>query len=426
MLQIIAMLNNYYDKKLRGYTFINTKIHLHNSISNRREHMKKFNRDIVSAITSVFLIMVLINTAYGFPPGMTYNKSTVQTGPDNTTQLNDTTQSDQDIQLLMHLIEVDAVQFESQNRFDIHETLIFKNNGIKNFSGTLRTWVPDGVSGIKAERRNMMDGTLEYGLPMIQNGNIISWQDKIITQSLPPLYALEYILPAEPQGGLTKSKSYSKKLTYPTLINYKYEGKPGLPAIVLKIRKPVGSSIILQDENRNDISPEDVSEIDDSVLYKFTSPQFKELNIEITKPAVTPAGIAGYAVLGVLILLALSYPVMRKKSEKLQAIEEKIKVSFKREREEISEEPVEESVEGPEEDIEAAPGAPPAAGADHGELAGKTREELESEKSGILSRISELDKDYSAGNLMDEEYEELLNSYRQKLEKIDKISGRSE
>lgn len=422
------MLNNYYDKKLRGYTFINTKIHLHDSISNRREYMKKFNRYIVSAITSVFLIMVLINTAYGFPPEMTSNKSTVQTGPDNTTQLNDTTQSDQDIQLLQHLIEVDAVQFESQNRLDIHETLIFKNNGIKNFSGTLRTWVPDGASGIKAERRNMMDGTLEYGLQMIQNGNIISWQDKIITKSLPPLYALGYMLPAEPQGGLTKSISYSKKLTYPTLINYKYEGKPesGLPAIILKIRKPEGSSIILQDENRNDINPEDVSELDGSILYKFTSPQFKELNIEITKSAITPAGIAGYAVLGILILLALSYPVMRKKSEKLQAIEEKIKGSFKREREEVSEEPVEESVEEPEEDIEAVPGAPPADGADYGELAGKTREELESEKNEILSRISELDKDYSSGNLMDEEYEELRNTYRQRLEKMDKISGQSE
>ncbi|MCX9013124.1 MAG: hypothetical protein OIN66_18640 [Candidatus Methanoperedens sp.] len=356
-----------------------------------------------------------MNTAYGFREMVT-NQSTAQPDPNNITQ------SDQDIQLLQHLIEVDAVQLEPQNKLDIHETLIFKNNGAKNFSGTLRTWVPDGISELRAERRNMMDGSLEYGLQIIQNGNIISWQDQISAKSLPPLYALEYVLPAEPLGGVTKSIVYSKKLTYPTLINYKYEEKPGLPSLILKIRKPEGSSIILLDENRNNINPEDVSELEGSILYKFGSPRFKELNIEITKPAVAPAGIAGYVILGVLILLALSYPFIRKKSEKLQEIEGKIRGSFKREHEEASEEPVEETEEG----IEAEHEAPPAAEADYGELAGKTRGELESEKSEILSRISELDKDYSSGNLMDEEYEELRNPYRRRLEKIDKILEKSE
>lgn len=366
-------------------------------------------------IISIFLMVFLMNTAYGFA-GMAANRSTA---PPDLNNITNTTQSDQDIQLLMHLIEMDAAQPESQNRLVIHETLIFKNNGEQNFSGTLRTWVPDGASEIKAERRNMMDGAFEYGLQIIQNGNILSWQDKIGAKSLPPLYALEYALPAQ---GAAKSISYSKKLTYPTLINYKYEGTPDLPAIVLKIKKPEGSSIILLDENRNNINLEDVSELDGSTLYKFSSPQFKELNIEITKPSIAPASIAGYAILGVLILLAISYPVIRKKSDKLQEIEGKIRNSLKREHEEANEEPIEE----PEEDIKTVHEAPPAAVAGYGELAGKTRDELENEKSEILSRISELDKEYSSGNLMDEEYEELRNPYSRRLEKIDKILGKSE
>jgi hypothetical protein len=377
--------------------------------------MRALNKYVIS----IFLVTFLISTAYGFP-GMVANKSTVQTD-------NNSTQSDQNLQLLQHLIELDTIQFESQNRLYVRETLIFKNTGTQNFSGTLRTWVPDDAENISAGRTEMMANAELIPLNIIQNGNIISWQDNISVNGLPPLYAVEYLVTENPSA---ESISYSKNLTFPPFINYTYGGNPSLPAVIIKIRKPAGSSIKLLDENGNTITTQDVSEVDDSTLYKFNSLQFKEINIHISKPAATsapaatPASITGYVILGLLILLALSYPVLRKKSERLQAIEGKIRTSFERKKpEETSEEPEEAVEETPETSIESEEAEVETTGA---EFAGKTKDELEKEKNELLSRLDKIEKDYASGNLIDEEYEERSSSLRAKIERINKRIEKSD
>ncbi|MDP2845978.1 MAG: hypothetical protein Q8N79_07905, partial [Candidatus Methanoperedens sp.] len=133
-------------------------------------------------------------------------------------------------------------------------------------------------------------------------------------------------------------------------------------------------------------------------------------------------------ILGLVIILVLSYPFIRKKSEKIQALEEKIRNSLKREEtEESYEEAPEETVEEVEEAIEdttsgvlaeAGDEVPPAP--EDTEFEGKTREELENQRTEIISKLAELDKDYESGNLMDEEYEELRKPYQEKAERITK------
>ena len=366
----------------------------------------------------IFLIIFLINPAFGFA-GMTANESTAQL------DMNNITESDQDIVLVQHLIEVDAVQLQSQNKLLVRETLIFRNTGTKNFSGFLRTWVPDEARDIKLARSEMMTGGGFEPLPFVQNGSIISWQDFVEKNSrLPFLYVIEYTLGQEPKGTFSQIEKYSKKLTYSPLINYTYIQRPELPAIVLKITKPEGSLITLTDENRNKISPSEASEEGNSVMDRFYSFQFNELNIEISKSTITPAGIAGYVIIGLLIILVLSYPLIRTKSEKIQALEGKIRNSLKREEteeiyeeaaEEIGEETVEEeatSVAQAEAEEEISPAA------EDTELEEKTREELLNLKTEMLSKLGELDKEYESGNLLDEEYDELRTSYQQKVEKI--------
>ncbi len=107
--------------------------------------MKKINQFLISLI----LIAILTNPVLGYA-GMGGNTSRATTG--NLTQnvqgnidLANTTESDQNIILVQHLIEVDAAQFEEQNKIYVRETLIFKNIGDMNFQGTLRTWVPEGL-----------------------------------------------------------------------------------------------------------------------------------------------------------------------------------------------------------------------------------------------------------------------------------------
>ncbi len=365
----------------------------------------------------IFLIIFLINPAFGFA-GMTANESTAQL------DLNNTTESDQDIVLVQHLIEVDAVKLQSQNKLLMRETLIFRNTGTKNFSGFLRTWVPDGAEDINLNISEMMTGGGFEPLPFVKNGSIISWQDFVEKNSrLPFLYVIEYTLGQEPKGTFSQIERYSKKLAYPTLINYRYVQRPDLPAIVLRITKTEGSSVTLMDENRNKISPSEVSEEGNSVINRFYSPEFKELNVEISKSAIPSASIAGYLILGLVILLVISYPIIRTKSEKIQALEEKIRNSLKRKEteeteEEAAEETGEETIEEttsefpPEAEEEVSPAAEDA------ELEEKTKDELENLKTEMLSKLGELDKEYESGNLLDEEYDELRTSYQQKVEKI--------
>jgi hypothetical protein len=373
-------------------------------------------------ILSIFLITFLISTAYGFP-GMVNSNSTLPA--DNNSQqgpiidLANTSQSDQDIVLVQHLIELDAVSFQSEKKLSVRETLIFRNLGTKNFSGNLRTWVPDGSSEISVGRSEMMTGGGLMLLPIDRKGNIISWMpggpnDTIEQNSrLPFLYVVEYKVDQKPEGTLSYTETYSKMLAYPTLINYRYDQKEGLPAIIIIVKRPEGSSISFQDENGNKISPSDVTEDGNSIINRFNSPEFKEINVEISRSAIAPSGsLAVYVILGIIIVLVLSYPLLRKKSEKIQAFEEKIRNSLKREDKSKGqeEEIVEETREIPAEEIW-----------EDEELTGKTKDELLDEKNEITSKLDMLNKDYASGNLMDEEYEDLKKSYQGKIKKLDSM-----
>ncbi len=356
--------------------------------------MKKIKQYLIS----MFLIILLINTAYGFP-GMIGNKSTAQ--PD----LINSTESDQDIILAQSLIEVDAVQFQSQNKLYVRETLIFKNSGTMNFTGSLRTWVPDGTEVIRIEKSEMMMGANPENLTWKPNGNIISWQGEINAITVPPLYTVEYVLPAEPKGTI----QYSKMFLYPTLVTK----KPN--SIVLKITLNKDESAAIKDENGNSISVSgNPREEGNSILYDWESPQFNEMNVAISSSTVTPSGIAGYVILGLLIILVFSYPFIRKKNEKIRSLEEKIRNSLKRK------ENVKETAEETGGEIAEETTTPEPVETEDTEFEGKTGEELEVMKDETLSKLSELNKEYESGNMLDEEYEELKRSYKERIDKIKK------
>lgn len=299
---------------------------------------------IYQVLISLILIVLLADHVFGYRDYAT----------------NNTTESDQNIEISLHLIEVEADRLDLQDKLYVHETIVFRNAGTKIFSGTLKTWVPDGVLEIKVMKAQMVAEIGGQSIVTEQNGNIISWQDYIEANNV-SMYVIEYLLLAEPKGYITKSKYYSKKLLYPTLINYQYFPTPGYPVFILKVSKSKDSSITILDENRNKIIAQDVSEEDSSIISRFSELQFKELNIELSKSAIDLSQIGLYLVIGVLIVLVLAYPVIRTKSPKLM--------------------------------------------------------EFEEEKSALVAKLEELEKDYASGNLIDEEYEELRNSYQEKLKK---------
>src|SRR5659263_362738 len=369
-------------------------------------------KNITKIIISTFLVILLINGALGYP-GMGGNSSATnitnvtnipqETGTIQQIDLNNTTESDQDIIMTQHLIEVDTVQLKAENKLFIRETLIFRNTGTKNFFGDLRTWVPEGSEGISVARSEMMTGGGMVPINYSHNGNIISWKDYVEQNSrLPFLYALEYSVQQKAQG----KEIFSKKLAVPTIISYPYVEKPDLAAIVIKIIKSEGNTVKFTDENGNKIAATEVDEKGE--IFRFSSPEFKEINVEISQSLLPTSAnqnnVIGiltnpvFIVIGILIILALLYPYIKKK------------LKSDKNGEEASEETEEEIEEPSEADSSLS----------SGKYERKNVNELEDLKKQFLSRIKDLEEKYESGDLLDEEYEDKRKSYQDNLKEIEK------
>lgn len=334
-------------------------------------------------LIALILFFALISPAYGYA---------------ELANLSNSTASDRDVVLSQHLIELDDTQQE--NNLTIKETLVFKNTGEQNFSGSLSMWVPDDAIDVVVAKVEMMASATPISLPAtskkVQKGNIISWSSSIQkNNSLPPMFAVLYQVPGN---------KYSKILLYPT------ETKQPIN-LVLKVTLNKGETAAITDGNGNSVTASASIKEDantNSALYGWIEPQFTELTVGITKPAiVTPSKVDNlgiYIVIGVLILAVLSYPLLRTKSVKLREFENRLKSSFKKEESE-EEETVEEKLISSE------------------KIATAENERLEKEKRELLSKLGELDKKYASGDLMDEEYDELRVPYQKRLKEIEKMMG---
>jgi hypothetical protein len=359
-------------------------------------------------LISIFLIVFLINTACG-DGYMVGNNTTIsqETAIEKPLDLKNATESDQDIIMAQHLIELDAVQLQSENKLLIKETLTFKNIGTKDFNGFLRTWLPDGSEMINVSKSEMMaEGGLN-SLDFNRTGNIISWQEYVEQNSkLPVLYTVEYTVALKP-GASSITGIYSKKLAYPTLINYEYvKIRSDLSPFVVKITKPQESSIKLFDENRNEITQLKKDEASD--IYRCDSLQFKELNIEISRSSAIPAVQKDYAVyvIGILILLILLYPYINNKLKRGEA-GKTLKVTSS-------------SYAGKSREERSRSGNNSVRSEE--EFKGNSDTEMDPLRKELGLKLTELETKYKSGELLDEEYEEEKNAIQNKLKSMNKRS----
>jgi flagellar biosynthesis/type III secretory pathway M-ring protein FliF/YscJ len=105
-----------------------------------------------------------------------------------------------------------------------------------------------------------------------------------------------------------------------------------------------------------------------------------------------------FIVIGILIILALLYPYIKKK------------LKSDKNGEEASEETDEEIEEPSEVDSSVS----------SGKYERKNVKELEDLKKQFISRIKDLEKKYESGDLLDEEYEDKRKSYQDNLKEIEK------
>ena len=376
------------------------------------ESMKNITKIIICALS----VILLVNGALGFPG---YGSNTSATNITTTTNytdipqdtrkisidLNNTTNSDQDIIMVQHLIEVDSVQLKAENKLFIRETLIFRNIGTEDFYGTLLTWVPDGTEKktIRVSRSEMMTGGGLIPLDSEINGSILNWKEFVEkNSSLPFLYVVEYI--AQMPSG---KENLVKKFAIPGMINYRYMEKPGLAAIIVKINKSEGSTSRFLDENGNEIIPTESDQKGE--MNRFSTPVFNELNLEIlpgtgksqSSNAQSGVSITVILIIGILIILALSYPYIKKKLQN-----QGDKTSDKTARI-----PKENKIKEPSKvgrDVSS------------GKFERKNKQELEKLKQELSSKINDITKEYESGDLLDEEYEDQRKSYQDDLDEIEK------
>jgi hypothetical protein len=264
--------------------------------------------------------------------------------------------------------------------------------------------VPDGSGNIKVSKSEMMTGGGLLPLDFNKTGNIITWQEYVEKNStLPLIYSVEYIVDTDPKASTTGT--FSKKLVSPPIINYRYIGKPGLSALILKINKSLESSITLFDENRNEISEGEADETGD--IIRFGDPQFKELNIEISRSSVIPAmkndnSVYVYVAIGILILLVLLYPYISKKlkQDKSGKNGKGTSKSYADKSKEERSRPGNNSMRSKE------------------ELKG----ELDPMRKELGLKLKDLETKYKSGDLLDEEYEEEKKTLQNKLLSLNKQS----
>jgi len=193
---------------------------------------------------SVFVILALL-----------FSLSTASAYPDNAINGSNSTSTPEvvtssygaNVVIIQHLIEVDQVTYPGY--FRVVETIIYKNLGTENYSGPVYTYVQDGAFNIAVSRQEMAADGGKNTIEAFQvSENVVGWNDIILSGTgMAPMYKIEYMVPAEPTGKTTGSVTFTKKLKYPTDVNYIYMPITGMRSLVIKLEKSDGMKTTVLD-----------------------------------------------------------------------------------------------------------------------------------------------------------------------------------
>ena len=310
-----------------------------------------------------------------------------------------------DIVMMQQLIEIDQVSYDDYIK--VAETLVIWNAGTENYTGPIYAWMPDEAFEVNIALLEMvMSGQInpiEYSI----QGNVVSWNGTVLAgPNMPPMYRLEYKVPK----ASTDTISVTKKLKYPTLVNYNYIPSPGMPALVIKVMKSEDMEISFTNGAGNKIEADSVEILEDSKTYNWALPLFEEITIKSEKPGVGSSDITLYLIIALIIIVIIGYSVLRGKSTAIKNFEEKLaavipqkqddEIYLDKEDEEDVED--EDEHEDDEDEFEVA------------DINDLNLDQLRSAKKSILNLLLELDEDYSSGNLSEEEYNRIRSDYKDK------------
>lgn len=388
---------------------------------------------------SAFVILAqlfLLSTASAYPD-MAINGNNSTSTPEVTTS-----SYGANVVIIQHLIEVDQVTYPGY--FRVVETIIYKNLGTENYSGPVYTYVQDGTFNIAVSKMEMATGGGRNPIEAFQvSENVVGWNDIILSgPGMAPMYQIEYMVPAEPTGKTTESVTFTKKLKYPTNVNYIYMPITGMPALVVKLEKSDGMKTTVLDNEGSIIQADFFEESGNSETYNWFQPLFVEISFELSKSNMVGSDITLYLLILLVIIVVIGYAVLRGKSPAIKNLEGKLgSVLPKRtdegiylEEEEFEDdegieedwesdddeyegdEEIEDDLEAEEDKVEEETSRQPSLGMN--DIENLSLDELKTTKQAIFKVLLKLDEDYVSGIISEDEHNDIRDNYMERAKDI--------
>jgi|LGOV01.1.fsa_nt_gb hypothetical protein len=316
----------------------------------------------------------------------------------------------QDVVISAYLIEMRCNA--SDDAAVVTETIVFRNNGGTNHSDDLRIVVSEGARIMQVQKKGMGYGDNATVMPITYelDGEILRWNATIEPGAMPTMYAITYAVPVNASG-------FVKKFFYPAVVTY--------PIGQLRLKIDTDSHAKLTDELGNALEPDETNQEDvGGVLYAWSGPvAFKELHIELAQPS-QPSNADKwivYALIAMLLLAALTYPVIHVRNAKLREKEGGAKFSCASCT--VCEKSGEDGVCDGERGDEGG-----ERGGDWDEMDGiiteltLKKEDLMRKKKAILAVLNKMEEDHDAGAISDADYKRLSSKYeRQAIEMMKQL-----
>ena len=267
------------------------------------------------------------------------------------------------------------------------ETIVFRNSGDENHTEDLCVTVPRDAEIMRVWKMgHQIMNASSIPVQYEHDGETLCWNTTIAPGSM-AMYSITYAAP------ITESGEFVKNLD-PAVMKY--------PIASFRLNVSADGSIKLTDENDAAIKQDPVEDRAGGALYVWADGvPFKELHVKTSQPQ--PSSMDKwivYGIIAVLILAALSYPIIHVRNNKL------------REKEGGSKLPCAScSVRGRDKENEEPRGG------DWDEMdeiiteVSQTENDLMRKKRAILSVLNKLEEDRDAGAVSDADYKRLSSKY---------------
>jgi len=344
--------------------------------------------------------------------------------------------------IIQHLIEVDQVTYPGY--FGVVETIIYKNLGTENYSGPVYTYVQDGTFNIAVSKMEMATGGGRNPIEAFQvSENVVGWNDIILSgPGMPPMYQIEYMLPAELTGKTTESVTFTKKLKYPTNVNYIYMPITGVRCLVVKLVKSDEMKTTILDNDGSKINADFSEESGNLETYYWDQPLFVEISFELSKSNMGGSDITLYLLILLVIIAVIGYVVLRGKSPAIKGMEDKLgSILPKKQDDEIyleeeeleddedleddlesdddeyeGNEEIEDDLEAEEDEVEEETSRQPSPGMN--DIEALSLDELKTTKQAIFKVLLKLDEDYVSGIISEDEHNDIRDNYMERAKDI--------